>query len=415
MRTPEIAPDVWPRMFPAWLGELIDASASSTEAHPVCVALHALIGLGNLVGRVPHAMVGQTRHGVNLFGLIVGSTSTGRKGAGADVGLASLELADPLWEIASGLSSSEGVIHAVRDAVLGVDKKTGDRIVVDAGVEDKRLCIIETEFAQVLRMFRRDGNVLSTTLRQLWDGKRVLRTMTKGSPMRATEPHGSLVGHITCEDLRRHLDDVEIANGFANRFLIVAVNRARELPAPPPLGAPVLARLVEQVRAVVTHAQGVEYLERTPAAAAFWAARYSDLTRERPGLVGVLLARGPGHVMRLSTLFTLLMQAPAIDVPQLESAFAWWDYCTRSVRIIFGERTGNHVADRLRAEILPGGAMALDVVRREIFAGHITDARLKDAIELLVELGEFRVRKEETAGRSKLILERLPLTTEGLA
>jgi hypothetical protein len=113
-------------------------------------------------------------------------------------------------------------------------------------------------------------------------------------------------------------------------------------------------------------------------------------------------------VARLSALFAVLGRAPAIDVAHLESAFAWWDYCTRSVEIIFGDRTGNSVADRLRGEILPGAAMQLEAIRREIFAGHVTDARLKDALELLVELGEFRLRKEETAGRPKIIVERLP-------
>jgi hypothetical protein len=51
--------------------------------------------------------------------------------------------------------------------------------------------------------------------------------------------------------------------------------------------------------------------------------------------------------------------------------------------------------------------MATDAVRREIFANHITAARLRDALELLMALGVVRVRKEATGGRPRVLVERL--------
>ena len=58
----------------------------------------------------------------------------------------------------------------------------------------------------------------------------------------------------------------------------------------------------------------------------------------RPGLHGALLA--------LSN---------SIRAAHLESALAWWDYNVKSVEMIFSDRTGNADADRIEAELLPGG------------------------------------------------------------
>jgi hypothetical protein len=398
-----------PAMFPGWFGEFVQASAACTEAHPACIGMHLLIGLGNLIGRGPHALVGATRHACNEFAMIVGPTSVGRKGDGRNYAFRPLELADELWQVASGLSSGEGLIHSVRDPVYGVDKKTSEPVLVDPGVDDKRLCVVESEASQMLKMFRREGNILSNVERDAWDG-RSLRTLTKASPLRATKAHISLIAHTTREDLRAYLTDLDVANGVANRFLFTAVQRMRALPEPAPLPASVLASLVRQVQDIITFAQGVGVMERTPAARALWHDRYPVLTLDRPDLAGALLARGPGHVTRLSMLFALLTLAPCVDVAHLESALAWWEYCCQSVDIIFGDRTGNATADRLRTELLPGQEMSLDGVRREIFAGHVTDARLKDAIELLVNLEGWQTRMEATNGRPRFLLRRPQVT-----
>ena len=45
---------------------------------------------------------------------------------------------------------------------------------------DKRLLVVEPEFANVLKQTERQGNTLSVVLRQAWDGKS-LGTMTKNS------------------------------------------------------------------------------------------------------------------------------------------------------------------------------------------------------------------------------------------
>jgi hypothetical protein len=88
----------------------------------------------------------------------------------------------------------------------------------------------------------------STVLRNAWDGK-TLQVITKHDPARASTAHVSIIGHITADELLRHISATEAANGFLNRFLLIAVRRARLLPEgghlDPTILAPLVARLTE--------------------------------------------------------------------------------------------------------------------------------------------------------------------------
>src|SRR5262245_48610654 len=369
---------------------------------------------GNAVGRGPYFYVAETRHGMQEFCLIVGPTATGRKGDARHLAESIMAAADPLWAescIRSGISSCEGVIYHIRDAVPEIDRKTGKEVVRDRGVADKRLTVVETEFSQPLRMFRREGNVLSEVLRNAWDGKHILGTLIKNSPIRATEAHVSVIGHTTREDLRTYLADLDIANGLANRFLVVAAERTQLVPSPPRIPEAVRTALAADTAAALRHARGVDFLPRTAGAERLWCELYPALSTERPGLSGALLARGPAHVMRLAALFALLGQARAVDVSHLTAAAAWWDYVTESVGIVFADRTGNPVADRIKAEMLPGTTLSLTEMREQVFSKHVAAGALHDGLDLLRRLGEVEIGNQRTNGRDRILVTRLGAAT----
>src|SRR5919112_2167991 len=138
---------------------------------------------------------------------------------------------DSYWteeRVMNGLSSGEGLIFAVRDPVTREDDEGGE-VVVDEGAEDKRLLVLEPELASTLKVMRREGNTLSAVVRQAFDDAR-LQVMTRNNPMKATDAHISIIGHITKAELLRYLTETEAANGFANRFLWLLVERSKELP-----------------------------------------------------------------------------------------------------------------------------------------------------------------------------------------
>ena len=154
--------------------------------------------------------------------------------------------------MASGLSSGEGLIAQVRDAIDDADTGTP---------ADKRRLVLEQEFAQVLKVLSREGNTLSPIVRQAWDGD-ALQTMVRNNPLRASAAHIGVIGHITKDELLRYLTATELANGFQNRFLLIAVDRSKLLPFGSALDADQLAAVRDAVRL------GLRFAGAAPGAAA---------------------------------------------------------------------------------------------------------------------------------------------------
>jgi hypothetical protein len=117
-----------------------------------------------------------------------------------------LTLVDKVWSetrVMGGLASGEGLIWAVRDELrerVPIHEKGHilryEEQVSDNGEQDKRLLLVETEFARVLSVAEREANTLSAIIRQAWDTGN-LRILTKKQPAQSTEAHISIIGHIT--------------------------------------------------------------------------------------------------------------------------------------------------------------------------------------------------------------------------
>jgi hypothetical protein len=100
---------------------------------------------------------------------------------------------------------------------------------VDPGVSDKRLLVLEGEFAQALKVMARPGNTLSPAMRNLWDHGKA-GSLTKNDRTKCTDAHVSIIGHIVRDELRREMTSTEMCNGFANRIMFVCARRSKVLP-----------------------------------------------------------------------------------------------------------------------------------------------------------------------------------------
>jgi hypothetical protein len=306
--------------------------------------LQLLVAFGNIVGRGPHYCAEKNRHGINLFTVLVGDTSKARKGTSWGYIKDLSATADQQWSadcIQTGLSSGEGLIHAVRDP-------RDD----DPGVSEKRLFIIEQEFASTLRVLARDGNTLSPTLRLAWDGN-PLEILTRQTPCKATGAHISLVAHVTRDELRRELTRKDMGNGFANRFLWVCVRRSKALPDGGSVPEAELKRLAMRLRKTLEYAcsLGNCTLNRDVFAREIWHSIYADLSEGKPGLLGAVTSRAEAQVMRLACIYALLDHSNEVCGDHLFAAMAVWDYCEASARFIFGDALGDPLADELLSRL----------------------------------------------------------------
>jgi hypothetical protein len=388
----------WPTLDDAALyglaGDVVRTIAPHTEGDPVAVLLNFLAMFGSAVGPSPHARVGATKHHTNEFVIHVGETARARKGtAHNDVERIVVE-ADPDWKarVMGGLSSGEGLIHAVRDPV-SKPGKDGAMTLVDPGVEDKRLLAVEPEYSSVLRVASREGNTVSEVLRRGWDGID-LRTLTRNSPLVATAPLISLLGHITKQELLRELTETAQANGYANRHLFICVRRSKELPHGGSLSDADVAALAHRVRKALSAARQRGAVWRDEETNRVWEKVYSALTAPRSGMVGAITARAEAHVLRLSLLYALLDEAEAIRRAHLEAALAVWQYAEDSVRFIFGDATGDPVADAILAALRSNGRMTQTQIS-ELFGKNYRVGRLQSALASLLFGGKARTWQGE--------------------
>ena len=343
-----------PRCVSGLAGRIVDAIAPHTESDPVALLLQLIVLFGNAAGSRPHFMVEADRHGLNLYMVLVGASSKGTQSTALGHVKRLFARCDPDWAdhcVTSGLSSGEGLIWAVRDADGPVD---GPRVVPagrndkppDAGVPDKRLLPIESEFRFDPAVLSRDGNVLSAVLRQAWECG-LLRALTKNQPARATGAHISVVGHISAAELRRELTTTDKANGFGNRFGWACVTRSQCLPDGGQVDHAELEPLIQELSAALAFAKKVDGIRRDDDANHLWHDVYPKLSEGSPGLVGAMTARAEAQVMRIAAIYALLDRSEVITVPHLDAALALWAYCEASVGFIFRDSLGDPIAERV--------------------------------------------------------------------
>jgi hypothetical protein len=388
--------------FSGLVGEIVTALSPSTEADPVAILVQLLVAAGSLIGPGPHYQVSASRHHTNEFVVLVGPSGAGRKGSSWDLVEAVLSRLDPSFmstRVVSGLSSGEGLIWHLRDSE-------------DGPAKDPRLLVVETELASALKALSRETNTLSPVLRNAWDRK-VLQVITKHDPSRASLTHVSVIGHITADELRRHISATEAANGFLNRFVMICVRRSKLLPEGGSLDEAALSPLVTRLRTAIASSTLAARLRLDEQARAIWWEAYPRLSAGRPGLLGAVCGRAEAHVVRLALLYALLDGAPAIAARHLHAALALWDYAARSAGFVFGDSLGDPIADEIKQAICehPKGLTRSQI--RDLFARNRCKAEIERALALLLGTGVVTCQLQSGPGRPSEVWSARPLQAPG--
>ncbi len=391
-------------------GEIVRTIEPHTEADNAALLVQLMAGFGCLIGKTAGFRAEADFHYTKLFAVLVGASSKGRKGTSwGQIKRLLCRIDDSFINcIQDGLSSGEGLIYHVRDAqTKKVPIKEKQRIVdyqeeiFDQGATEKRAFVLEPEFARVLSAMAREGNTLSSVVRQAWDSDQ-LKIMTK-NPIKASEAHISIVGHITKDELLKNLDETETANGFANRFLWVFIRRSKYLPEGGTLQDSQLNPLVEKLNKAADYARITKEIKRDERARSKWIEIYPKLSDGHTGLFGSVTSRAEAQVMRIACLYALLDCAEVIRLEHLEAALALWSYCEDSARYIFGNQTGNKTADTIYAALLSVEVGLTRSQIRDLFQRNASSGQINSALKLLVELGRIEITKEQTEGRSREI------------
>jgi hypothetical protein len=388
------APVGWPeppddRVYDGLVGELVHAIAPHTEADPIAILAQLLIAAGAAIGRGAHYRIEATRHHPNEFVVLVGDSAKARKGSSWDHVARVLEQAQPGFArlLRTGLSSGEGLVWAVRDP-------TG----ADPGPPERRLLVVEPEFASVLKQSSRDINTLSPVLRSAWDG-RPLAVLTRTAPARATDAHIAVIGHITAAELQHHTNHIELANGFLNRFLLIACRRVRLLPEGGNLDPLHATGLPARLAANLTNARRAGQLRLTTQARALWHDAYQRLSEPTPGPAGALTARAEAHAIRLALIYALTDAARNIHPRHLHAALALQAYTARSAAWALAGATGDPLAEQIHnaLQAAPDGLTRTQL--RDLFHRNRPAERVDQALAALAACGRATRQRILTAGR----------------
>ena len=406
----------WPKLlgkhaYHGLAGDFVRAIGPVTEADEPGLLVQFVIAFGSAAGRNAQFRVGNAKHHVNLFGVLVGRTAKARKGTSWSEVEHPFESADHVWAerclLPGGLASGEGLIWAVRDPTekkvkppRGSKQDQDITKTVDEGVKDKRLLVLETEFASPLRIIRREGNILSAVIRRAWD-KGNLSNLSKHSPARATGAHICIVGHITREELLREFSAADGSSGFANRFLWVCVRRTKLLPLGGRLPDETSRALTGRLQQALAYGRRAREMRFTKQAEELWCKCYAKLSGEVPGLLGAITSRAEAQVLRLSMIYALLDSTVLINRRHLRAALAVWRYCEDSARYVFGDALGDYVADTIlrRLRTSRNGLTRTEI--REIFSRNRGDSEISNGLRVLLEHGLARFVSEDTGGRPR--------------
>src|SRR5215471_11309083 len=159
------ASEGWPKpansaAYHGLAGEIIERIEPHTEADPDVMLSVFLIQFGNLIGRRPHILLSRQKHHANNYLGVIGSSGA-RKGTSVEEVRNVFNQVDDFQWLGrcvrqGGLSSGEGLISHFEPKD-------------DGKIPDRRLLINESEFARVLKVMNREGNILSEVMRGFWE------------------------------------------------------------------------------------------------------------------------------------------------------------------------------------------------------------------------------------------------------
>lgn len=329
------------------VSEVARAGSQDSETNAFAIGANFMAYLSCAIGRGVYLPIGNTRHHARLFCLHIGRSGRGRKGDAVSL---VLRIDEALRAMApsfspqihrGGLSTREGLVTLIHDGY-----RQGQQDIPP--IEDKRLWVVESEFANVLHQGRRNGNTLSAALRDCWDGVH-LKPATKTNRIYASNPHLSLSGAISPSELTGLMNARELSNGFANRFLMIWAERTKILPFPKETPQSLVEHLAMKTLQVLefvgaNRPSEPDHLRMDLSASAQW--RYAQLYRDElnsdfgDGVISALLERQAPMLLRLAMLMALTDSSSRIDTQHIEAAMAWIRYATASVQYVFGNATG---------------------------------------------------------------------------
>ena len=390
------------------VGDVARAGGDTTEANPYAIAANFIAFMSCAVGRGAYMPIGNTWHHPRLYMLHIGRSGRGRKGDAVSLvsrierALRTLNEAATPQVHRGGLSSREGLVYLIHDGF------TEGKNEIEP-IHDKRLLVIESEFANILHQGKRDGNTLSPALRDAWDGVS-LKPATKSSRLWATDPHIAVIGAVTPGELLGLMASRELTNGFANRFMMFWAERTKVMAFPRATPQEAVDALASRVNEILTFCKAARWAEKDhtrielslDARKRYEKLYLGELNDTAAGeRISALIERRAPMLLRLAMLFALCDLTTTVEVHHINAAMAWVRYSVESVKFIFASASDEAVATETNdaaQKIINYLTDAKSATRKDLtvncFQGHASKSRIDAALDELLASNPPRIKVE---------------------
>ena len=336
-------------MFSGHVGDMARLIAPHVAWDPTAFVAQTLVAVGNWLGFRHYIAEEATNRHPNLFLALVGGTGSG-KGTSYRWTDWVMRALDAQWSderVTTAVGSGEGLLAKITDPVVTLNAK-GEEVVAIEGSPDKRVLYLEEELGSLFsKMVSQE--TLEKMITKAFDSGR-LETTTKKEAMTCNEPHVSIIGHITPDELTSRLEARLIDNGFSNRWLYCVIKPTQvkfDSVTPQQIEGLTAVRdeLVGQLQRFSF--SGADEFVFTPDAhdAYMQTARYL-FDNPHTGAMEKQDARSRPLMFKLSIIYAAMDGSNKVELHHFLAARSFWAYCSRSARSFFGQKSGNENVDR---------------------------------------------------------------------
>jgi hypothetical protein len=276
-------------------------------------------------------------------------------------------------------------------------------------VTDKRLWVVESEWATAMIRAAREGSTLGPVMRSAWAGEDL--GLLNRDAIRATRPHIGIVGHITPSEFVTRMHNVELSGGTYNRFLPVFVERSQVVPEPPAMDVSTFATEAFELRRACASARRVQVVSRSEDFRELWRHVYQDLTTddENPTL-NRFTARAAPQTLRVAAVLALTEERSVMTADDLDCVLAFVNYSIASARYVIGASTDQAVVERFQEAIraAAGKWVSRDHIYREGFQRNVKRSAL-DAAWLIISADDsYQAKQDQTDGATPAFVPLYP-------
>lgn len=381
-----------PGMYDNFLGRYYLAHKNDVEPHVDNLLIQALVALGNVVGPDVKVRVNGHKLPLNMFLLLVGDTATSRKGT-------SLRIVKQPY-IAG---QQPGLSHYAHTRIDTGSVRSGEAMVeilcANEGEIDCRLLIASEEITEIFTVASWENSTLRDVLRKAYDGGRV-DCKSRKNKLVAEDAHVSIIGHTTKSQFGQLFSGTDMANGVANRFLVVPAKRATPILDTSGMQETDICDLAAQIEACRVWAQNggePRVLDLTPDAKKLWNAYYLEQWESATeGIRG----RESDYVLKLAGILSVARNTSTVSAGSMRTAI---DFVTR-LRGLGDSLFRDHgPSSDMRSRILSRIYDSVNPVSTtdlfKLFNGNVRAASIHSVLDDLIRSGDVIRSKMKTGKR----------------